>query len=91
MNNENAEKKSLLHKLYGGLNMNWTVVILYAVATAVLTTVFLLFPVFKDTSFERMDVHLETWFFFAIIVMANCKKPMESALKTFVFFLVSTH
>ncbi|MBR5642035.1 MAG: hypothetical protein IKW92_07905 [Firmicutes bacterium] len=84
-----TEKKGLIGKLYGGLNMSWPVVILYAVATAVLTTVFLLFPVFKDTSFERMGVHLEAWFFFAIIVMANCKKPVESALKTFVFFLVS--
>ena len=26
---------------------------------------------------------------FAVIIMANCKKPLESALKTFVFFLIS--
>ena len=89
MNNENVEKKSLLHKLYGGLHMSWPVVLLYAVFAAALTFAFLMLPVFKDTSFARMGVHLEAWFFFAIIIMANCRKPLESALKTFVFFLVS--
>lgn len=34
-------------------------------------------------------MHLEAWIFFAVIIMANCKKPLESALKTFVFFLIS--
>ncbi|MBQ6066087.1 MAG: hypothetical protein IJK89_04625 [Clostridia bacterium] len=27
--------------------------------------------------------------FFAVIIMSNCKKPLESALKTFAFFLIS--
>ncbi|MBQ2096385.1 MAG: hypothetical protein II474_10815 [Firmicutes bacterium] len=89
MNNENVEKKNWIHKLYGGLNMSWPVVLLYAVFAAALTFAFLMLPVFKDTSFARMGVYLEAWFFFAILLMANCKKPLESALKTFVFFLVS--
>ena len=76
-------------KLYGGLNMSWPAVILFAVGTAVLTAVFMIVPIFRDTSFERMGVYLEAWVFFAVIIMANCKKPMESALKTFVFFLIS--
>ncbi|MBR6378077.1 MAG: hypothetical protein IKS05_10005 [Oscillospiraceae bacterium] len=76
-------------KLYGGLNMSWPAVILYAVATAVLTAVFLLVPIFHRTSFARMGETFEAWIFFAIIIMANCKKPLESALKTFVFFVVS--
>ena len=76
-------------KLYGGWNMSWPAVILYAVATAVLTAVFLLVPIFHRTSFARMGETFEAWIFFAIIIMANCKKPLESALKTFVFFVVS--
>ena len=76
-------------KLYGGLNMSWPAVILYAVATAVLTAVFLLVPIFHRTSFARMGETFEAWIFFAIIIMANCKKPLESALKTFVFFVIS--
>lgn len=76
-------------KLYGGLNMNWLTVLAMAVGTAVLTAVFLILPIFANTSFERMGVTLEAWIFFAIIIMANCKTPLDSALKTFVFFLIS--
>ena len=79
----------LTEKLFGGIEMTWLKVILLAVGTAIVTAVFLIFPVFRNTSFERMGVHLEAWFLFAIIIMSNCKKPLESAVKTFVFFLVS--
>ena len=88
-NSRESTGKRLLDKLYGGLNMNWLTVALLAVGTAALTAVFLIVPVFKNTSFERMGVTLEAWVFFAVIIMANCKKPLESALKTFVFFLIS--
>ena len=75
--------------LYGGIHMTWIKVILFAVGTAVLTFLFLVLPVFRNTSFERMGVYLEAWIFFAVIIMSNCKSPLDSALKTFVFFLVS--
>ena len=86
-------KKNILRrctdKIYGGLNMSWPVTVLYAVAAALLTSIFLILPVFKDTSFARMGVTFEAWIFFAVIIMANCRTPLESALKTFVFFLIS--
>ena len=78
-----------LNKLFGGINMTWPKVILFAVATAVVTFIFLVVPIFENTSFERMGVTLEAWIFFAVIIMSNCKKPLESALKVFVFFLIS--
>ncbi|MBQ2468232.1 MAG: hypothetical protein II503_00985, partial [Clostridia bacterium] len=81
--------KRLTEKVYGGLDMNWLTVILFAVGTAILTAVFLVIPIFNDTSFERMGVTFEAWIFFAVLIMANCKKPLDSALKTFVFFLIS--
>lgn len=87
------KKESLVNrctdKLFGGLRMSWLAVILFAIGTAVLTSVFLIVPVFKDTSFERMGVTFESWIFFAILIMANSKNPLESAIKTFVFFLIS--
>ncbi|MBQ2433139.1 MAG: hypothetical protein II266_01800, partial [Clostridia bacterium] len=87
------ENKNILRrftdKLFGGLNMSWPVVIIFAVATAVVTAVFLIVPVFQNTSFIRMGETMEAWVLFAIIIMSNCKKPLESALKTFVFFLIS--
>ena len=76
-------------KVYGGLPMSWLAVILYALATAVLTVFFLIVPVFKNTSFHLMGETMEAWIFFAVIIMANSKTPTESAFKTFTFFLIS--
>lgn len=76
-------------KLFGGLNMSWLAVILFAVAAAAVTCVFLIVPVFLHTSFINMGTTFEAWILFAVIIMSNCKKPLESALKTFVFFLIS--
>lgn len=88
-----TEKKNYLRRftdwLFGGINMSWPVVILFAVATAVVTSVFLIVPIFLHTSFINMGTTFEAWIFFAIIIMSNCKKPLESAFKTFVFFLIS--
>ena len=81
--------KHLTDKLYGGVNLSWPKVLLLAVSAAALTAAFLIVPAFKGTSFGRMGVYLEAWIFLAVIIMSNCKKPMESALKVFVFFLVS--
>lgn len=79
----------LTDRLFGGIDMSWPKVIIFAVGTAVLTAVFLIMPVFRNTSFQSMGVTLEAWIFFAVIIMSNCRTPLESALKTFVFFLVS--
>ena len=92
-NDKSTSNKTIMgrvaEKLFGGLNMSWPAVLLFALITAVITTIFLVAPIFKDTSFQRMGETYEAWIFFAVIIMANCKKPLESALKVFVFFLVS--
>lgn len=76
-------------KLFGGIDMSWWKVIAFAAATAVVTAVFMVVPIFEKTSFYNMGATFEAWIFFAVIIMSNCKKPLESALKTFVFFLIS--
>ena len=88
-----TERKSrpgrLADRLYGGIKMSWIKVVMLAAAAALLTTVFLTVGVFYNTSFYRMGVYFEAWIFFAVFIMANCKSPLDSALKTFVFFLIS--
>ena len=79
----------LTDKLFGGIDMKWWKVIVFAAATAVVTFAFLFFPIFSGTSFMKMGETFEAWIFFAVIIMSNCKRPLESALKTFVFFLIS--
>ena len=86
---EKCTLRKFADKLYGGINITWPRLILFAVGVAVLTSTFLIVPIFKDTSFAKMGETLEAWIFLAIIIIANSKKPLESALKTFVFFLIS--
>ena len=81
--------KKLTNKLFGGLKMSWLNVILFAVATAVYTSAMMIFVRPIDLSFRDIGATFECWILFAIIIMTNCKKPLESALKTFVFFLIS--
>ena len=76
-------------KLFGGLKMSWPAVIIFAVASAVVTSVFLIVPVFSKTSFIQMDTTFEAWILLAVIIIVNCEKALEAALKTFVFFLIS--
>ena len=86
---ERSSLRRFTDKLYGGINLTWLGVILYAVGTAILTSIFLVVPIFKGTSFMRMGETLEAWIFFAVSIIANAKSPLDSALKTFVFFLIS--
>ena len=86
---EKCTLRKITDKLYGGINFTWPRLIMFAIGAAVLTSIFLIVPIFKDTSFAKMGETLEAWIFLAIIIIANSKKPLESALKTFVFFLIS--
>ena len=77
-----------LHKIFGGLNMTWPKVIIFAIAAGVYTAMMALW-VPATCSFHDIAVTEEAWIPLALIVMLNCKGPVESALKTFVFFLIS--
>lgn len=78
----------ILHKLFGGLNMTWPKVILFAICAGVYTALMaLLVP--ARCSFHDIAVTEEAWIPLALIIMVNCKGPLESALKTFTFFLIS--
>lgn len=76
-------------RVFGGIHMSWVKVILLAVFAAGLTSVFLILPVFDNTSFREMGVYFEAWVLFGVFLMTNGKTPLDAALKTFVFFLIS--
>ena len=48
-----------------------------------------LIPITQDTSFRDISIYMEWWILFGIIIIANSKSPIDSALKCFVFFLIS--
>ena len=48
-----------------------------------------LIPITADTSFRDIAIKFECWILFGIIIICNSKNPKDSALKCFVFFLIS--
>ena len=83
-----ATKPNLLHKLFGGLNMSWPFVIVLAIILGIYTALMaLLVP--DGNSFHDIAVTPEWWVLPAILIIVNCKKPLDAALKVFVFFLIS--
>lgn len=78
-----------MKKLFGEIDLTWKKLIIFAVLTAVYTALMAIIPFTKDTSFRDISVYMEWWILFGIIIISNSKSPKDSALKCFVFFLIS--
>ncbi|MBQ8108162.1 MAG: hypothetical protein IJ129_05390 [Ruminococcus sp.] len=78
-----------LEKLFGGIELTWKKLIIWAVAMGVLVGGLMLVPAFKETSMQDIGVGFEWWILFGVIIVSNAKSPVDSALKSFVFFLIS--
>ncbi|MBQ7637647.1 MAG: hypothetical protein IJS90_01935 [Clostridia bacterium] len=78
-----------MKKLFGKLEISWWKLVLFAVICGVYTGVMALIPMARDTSFQDITMTFEWWILFAIIIIVNSKTPLDSALKVFVFFLIS--
>ena len=84
-----AKVQTALNKVFGGLNITWPVVIIGAIIAGVYTGIMAMMPGVQDTSLTDICVTFESWVLFAAIIVTNTKTPLESALKCFVFFLIS--
>lgn len=80
--------RKLLDKIFGGLNISWKNLILFSVLMGVWTALMALF-VPDGNSLHDIAATPEWWVLPAILIIVNSKKPLEAALKTFVFFLIS--
>nr|MCR5607447.1 hypothetical protein [Lachnospiraceae bacterium] len=78
-----------IKKLFGGIDLTWKKLIIWAVLAGVYTAVMAMLPFTKETSFRDIAVMFEWWILFGIIIIANSKSAEDSALKCFVFFLIS--
>ncbi len=77
-----------MKKLFGGIDMTWKKVIIFAVIAGIYTALMaMLVP--DGNSFHDIAVLPEAWVLLALIIILNCKSPLDAALKTFVFFLIS--
>ena len=78
-----------LKKLFGGIDLTWPKLILFAVIAGVVTAIFAIIPALHYTSFNTITVTFEVWILFGILIIMNSKSNIDSALKCFVFFLIS--
>ncbi len=78
----------IFDKIFGGLKMSWPVVIIFAVVSGLYTAI-VAAKVPDGNSFHDISVTFEAWILLALLVILNCKKPLEAALKVFVYFLIS--
>ena len=68
--------------------MTWPRLILFAAVSGLVTgLIALLVP--DGSSFRQIAVTFEAWIVLAVVVVANCGRPLEAACKTFVYFLIS--
>ena len=78
-----------IRKLFGDIDLSWKKLIIFAIIAGVYTAIMAILPITKDTSFEDITVYFEVWVLFGIIIIMNSRSPKDSALKCFVFFLIS--
>ena len=78
-----------MKKLFGGINLTWKRLIIFAIISAVYTALMAIIPITKETSFRDIAIQFEWWIFFGIIIIHNSESNLDSALKCFVFFLIS--
>ncbi len=75
--------------LFTNIRMNWKKVILFGLLVGIYVGCMMSIPFFDDTSFQDIGISHEWWILFALIIVVNCKKSHEAALKCFTFFLIS--
>lgn len=78
-----------MKKLFGGINLTWKKLIIFAVIAAIYTAIVASIPALKYTSLTTIVTTFEVWILFGILIIMNSKSSKESALKCFVFFLIS--
>ncbi len=78
-----------MKKLFGGIDLTWKKLIIFALIAAVYTAAMAIIPITVDTSFRDIAATLEWWILFGVIIICNSKSNLDSAFKCFVFFLIS--
>ena len=78
-----------MKKIFGGINLTWKKVIIFAILAGIYTAIMAMLPITDNTSFKDITISFEVWILFGILIIMNSKSAKDSALKCFVFFLIS--
>jgi len=79
----------MLGKMFGGIDLTWKKLIIAAVAAGIYTAAMAVIPAIRYSSLSTITVTFEVWILFGILIIMNSKSNLDSALKCFVFFLIS--
>ncbi len=78
-----------LKSIFGEIDLNWKKLIIFAIIAGVYTAVMAILPITNNTSFADITISFEVWILFGIFIIMNSKSAKDSALKCFIFFLIS--
>ena len=78
-----------MKKIFGGINLTWKVLIISSILLGIYTALVAIIPSLLYTSFHSITATFELWILFGIIIIMNSKSNKDSAIKCFVFFLIS--
>lgn len=84
-----ASLEKIKSRIFGGIELTWPKLIISAIVLGLLTGIIALIPALHYTSFHAITVTFEVWILIGIIIITNSKSNLDSALKCFVFFLIS--
>ena len=75
--------------LFGELNITWKKLIIFSICIGIYTGIVAILPFLEGTSFQDIAISFEWWILFGTIIIMNSKSAKDSALKCFIFFLIS--
>ena len=78
-----------MKKIFGGINLSWKIVIISAIILGVSVGLLNSIPALKDTTITDVATYFDFWIFCGIFIIMNAKSNKDSALKCFIFFLIS--
>lgn len=78
-----------MKKIFGGINLTWKIVIISAIVIGVAVGLLNSVPALYDTTITDIATYFDFWIFCGIFIIMNSKSNKDSALKCFVFFLIS--
>lgn len=78
-----------MKKIFGDINLTWKKLIIASIIVGVYAGLMALLPIAQDTSFTDLNATFEVWILFGILIIMNSRSAKDSALKCFVFFLIS--
>ena len=78
-----------IKKIFGGINLTWKKIIISAIIIGISVGLLNSVPYLYDTTITDIATFFDFWILCGILIITNSKSNKDSALKCFIFFLIS--